>query len=690
MRTRLLILCLTCSLICQGQVKERDLIERAIEVIAELNEDAEIDYTTLVDDLTAYLERPLDLNTANKDELLSLGFLTPIQVNAILDHRRVHGRFITVEELQVVDGLPMDIIRPMKVFTRVGSDLDALSISRKELFENAEQELFIRYDRIMEELKGSRPISDADLAESPNSRFLGSPFRVYTRYRFKFQNRISVGFTMEKDQGEEFFQGTQKNGFDFYSAHAYVSGLGRLDQVAIGDFQAQWGQGLVMWSGLAFGKSADLFSVKRNARGITPYRSVDENRFLRGAAVRLVEGKLGLSLFGSSKLRDANIVQPDTLDPEQAISFSSLQVSGFHRTPGEVEDKNAIRERVAGAELTWDRGDLSFGVRGVYTDLNEDFERNLQPYNQFTFNQSKSSMIGADYEYVRGNLNAFGEVARSQNGGIAAVNGAYLVLDPKLTFAALHRSYDRDYHGLFSNAIGENSTNANERGLFMGVIVRPAQAWRFSAWMDRFNFPWLRFQSDAPSDGFESMLQLNFRPNKKFEGYIRYRGRQRPTNLIRTEAIDQVGHSVQNNYRINLRYEVAEGLSLRSRLEVTDFTQELEGTSRGFIMYQDIVYRPKSSPLDLSFRYALFDTDSYDSRMYAYEQDVLYFYSIPAHNGLGTRFYALARWTFSRNVDLWVKWARWHYRDRQVISSGLAEIEGNIRTDLRMQLRLRF
>ena len=61
-----------------------------------------------------------------------------------------------------------------------------------------------------------------------------------------------VSFTGEKDAGEEFFQGSQKNGFDFYSAHLFVQGFGTIKQLAIGDFQAQFGQGLTFWSGLAF------------------------------------------------------------------------------------------------------------------------------------------------------------------------------------------------------------------------------------------------------------------------------------------------------------------------------------------------------------------------------------------------------------------------------------------------------
>jgi hypothetical protein len=693
MRARCLLVVATLLFYASGLIAQEEqnaIIERSIELIAEINEDAEVDYTTLVDDLTAYLERPLDLNVARKEELLSLGFLSEMQVVALLKHRDDYGKFIALEELQAVASLSNDVISSLRYFTKVSSDVDALSISLKEVLRNAEHELFLRTDRIVEEVKGNRPITAEALEDNPNSRYLGSPWRLYTRYRFKYLNRVSIGFTAEKDAGEEFFRGTQKDGFDFYSAHAFISGFKGVEQLAIGDFHVQMGQGLTMWSGLARGKSADLFSIKRNPRGVTPYRSVDENNFLRGAAVTLRQANLELTLFGSSKNRDANVLTGDTLDPDQALSFSSLQTSGFHRTPGEIQDKNVLNERVMGGALRWNNRNLSFGVQGVYRKLDRIFERSLAIYNQFSINSNESSVIGTDYDYVKNNLNLFGEFSRSDNGGLATIHGAYLALDPRLTIGMLYRNYERDFQGVYSTAVAENSSVANEKGLFLGLIVKPTDTWKISAWMDRYSFPWLKFQVDAPSDGYEVMTQVNYKPSKKLEAYIRYRYRERPRNSTEEFVIDKVGMAKQHNYRLNVRVVASETVQLRSRLETTDFIREGTEKSVGVGLFQDVIIRPKKFPINLTFRYALFDSESYDSRLYAYEQDVLYFYSIPAYSGVGSRYYVVARFRIKRNIDFWVKWARWHYSDREVISSGLTEIEGNVRSDIRMQLRFKF
>lgn len=122
--------------------------------------------------------------------------------------------------------------------------------------------------------------------------YLGSPWKLYTRYRFQYRRNISFGVTAEKDEGEEFFKGTQKQGFDFYSAHLFLRDIGPVKALALGDFQAQFGQGLVFSSGLSFSrKSAYTMNIKRNAVGLAPYASVNENQFLRGAGITMDLGK---------------------------------------------------------------------------------------------------------------------------------------------------------------------------------------------------------------------------------------------------------------------------------------------------------------------------------------------------------------------------------------------------------------
>src|SRR5690606_16535788 len=176
----------------------------------------------------------------------------------------------------------------------------------KTILQRGGHELFIRSMLTLEQRRGQMdrpafgtryspangaPLPDfddpavMDSLRRDNRVYLGSPYKLYSRYRFRYRHQISLGVTMEKDEGEEFFQGSQPQGFDFYSAHFFLRDMGRLKALALGDYQAQFGQGLVFWNGLGFGgKSSFTMNVKRNATGLMPYTSVNENLFMRGAA----------------------------------------------------------------------------------------------------------------------------------------------------------------------------------------------------------------------------------------------------------------------------------------------------------------------------------------------------------------------------------------------------------------------
>jgi hypothetical protein len=43
-----------------------------------------------------------------------------------------------------------------------------------------------------------------------------------------------------------------------------------------------------------------------------------------------------------------------------------------------------------------------------------------------------------------------------------------------------------------------------------------------------------------------------------------------------------------------------------------------------------------------------------------------------------------------RKVDLWLRYGAWIYRDQTSIGSGLQEIAGNVRSDIKVQMRWRF
>lgn len=696
----------------------RDVIEQRIEAAAE-QLGGEADLSNLFEILTdRYLDR-IDLNNTDAQELSTILLLSDVQISDILQHIQRNGRLLNVYELQAVNSLDARTIRMILPFVQVRDNPLGSTASLREVLKNGTNELTVRSTMNIESRRGfmdkpnvfgkpyayanGTPLPDfddphvLDSLRRNNKVYLGSPFRVYTRYRFRYRQNISFGFTAEKDEGEQFFKGTQPNGFDFYSAHFFLRNIGRLKALAIGDYQAQFGQGLTFWNGLGFAaKSSFTMNVKRNAPGLAPYSSVNENLFLRGAAATYEVGKhFEVTAFGSRKNIDANVQSAaaagdDSLGVNQGneVIFSSFLEDGFHRTYNEVAKKDALGETIIGGHVTYKRRSMSIGATAAHVAYTGNLSRTVQTYNQFDFNGGQNTTAGLDWNVLYRNLTWFGEAATSANGGMAMNTGVLLSLDKRVSMSMLYRNYGRDYHGLYSVAFAEGTNPWNERGLFTGLEIRPNRQWTINAYFDQFSFPWLRYLTDAPSSGFDWLAQVNWRPSKQVEIYARARHQDRARNTdVDVDGVDPLVRVEQTNYRLNASYKVSSSVSLRTRVETVDFQRGSSPLKHGFLLYQDVVHRPLSSPVELTLRFALFDTESYDSRIYAYENDLIGVFSIPPYYGRGIRWYGMVRVTPLRRVDIWVRYGAFIYQDQSSISSGLQEVSGNMRSDLKMQVR---
>ena len=718
----LAVLLVTLALRTTAQVDgvPRDLIEQRIEEAAErLGDDSDVDLSNLFEFLTdLYLER-IDLSPTNAQELSALFLLDDVQIGALLQHIQRNGKLLSIYELQTVYGFDARTIQMIRPFVTVRENAQASTASFGQMLKKGNHEVTIRSILNVEERRGfmdrtnpfgkeysypnGNPLPDLDdpaVVDSlrTNSKvYLGSPYKFYTRYRFRYRHNLSMGFTVEKDEGEELFTGSQES-FDFISAHVFLRDMGRVKALAIGDYQAQFGQGLTFWNGLAFAaKSSFTMNVKRNAVGLAPYTSVNENLFMRGAAATIaVAHRLEFTGFFSLKDLDANlgIVQPgeDSLGtnvPETTIT--SFQEDGFHRTYNELRKKDAVNERIVGGHMRYRGKGFSLGTTAAHAAFDAELARDLQSYNQYEFNGRENTTVGVDWNVLHRNLNWFGEAAMSANGGHAMNTGMLLALDRRVSMSLLFRDYGRDFHGLYSVAFAEGTNPWNERGLYTGIEIRPDRRWTLNAYVDQFRFPWLRYQTDAPSQGSDWLAQVTWRPSKRVELYARVRQQDRARNTSAdVPGIRPVVRVAQTNYRFNASYRVSESVGLRTRVETVDFQRGSAALQHGFLLYQDIVHRPLSSPVELTLRFALFDATSYDARLYAFEHDLIGVFSIPPYHGRGIRWYGMARITAVHKVDLWLRYGAWIYQDQDVISSGLQEIHGNMRSDIKVQMRWRF
>jgi hypothetical protein len=615
--------------------------EELLENFFRDNESAsESDAQQFLENLELLRDKPLNLNTSSREELLSLHLLNELQIESFLTYRTQFGPFLNEYELQAVPDWELADIRRMLQFSRIKTGLDTRNTSLWKGLFLGDNEVFLRW------AYPDPPNYDTERAEgSPNARAI--------RFRHSFDNRLRFGFTAESDAGETVFKGSNKHGFDFNSAHLFIQNLNqRVRAVALGDYAARMGQGLLLQTGFAPGKSAETVSVARGGRKLNAYGAFGETYFFRGAATTLAFGKhLEVTAMYSNRRRDANVQFRDTAEfdsPE--IEFSSLLTSGYHRTSAEIDDEKKLHEQVGGLSASWNGQNGQVTANALHISYDKPWSSSPLAYRQFAFSGKSLTGASLDYNYRWRNIFLFGESARSDNGGLAAVNGLLFSADRHVTLTAVHRSLARDYQSIYGNPFAEVSGSSNEQGMYLGADIRWIRRWQINLYADMWRHPWLRFGVDAPSNGREYLARVLWTKSRNFSVYALWQSETKQRNDDLEKPFGLV-NARRDRLRLHSIYKVSKPIELRSRIEWTTYTIGENPSSLGFIAYQEAVIKPLGSPVSASLRYTVFDTEDYDSRVYAFENDLFAAVSIPAFSGRGTRWYANLHW----RVNKWLR-----------------------------------
>ncbi len=648
-------------------------------------ESGDFDLNGQFDLLATFLKRPLNINRCEEADLRELGLLNDIQINNFLQYRKTAGPLLALYELQVIPGFDLAFIRRIIPYLTTGGDLDDFQASILEMISDGRNEAQMRWSRILEEQAG---YANPESAQS----YLGDPNQLFVRWRHTYYNRLSFGVTAEKDRGEAFFTGNNRQGFDFYSAHFFLNNYRKkLKALALGDFNASFGQGLILFSGFSTGKSAASTLVKRNARSLRPYASANEANYLRGAGISYaLSNQFEVTAFYSSRLRDGNVNGADTLD-EEIATFSSFIDAGFHRTTREIEDKNTVRQNLSGLSLQYHSGAYRLGLNSVYHRFDRALTINPQPYNRFFFQGQSLLNTSVDYSARWGNLNAFGETAWSDNGAISTVNGLLLTLDRKMDAAMVYRRYPRNFQALGAAAFGETDGGRNEEGVYMGLEIRPRTGWTVNAYYDVWRHPWLRFQVDAPSRGTEWRMRLTYEKRRRMRAFVELRQENKEENAFGNEsAYNVLAPTRLVQLRTYISNQVSKAVELRTRADWGFWDDGVGAREFGFAVLQDVIVQPIGFPLSFNTRFALFDTDSYNVRFYYYENDLLNTFSIPPYYNRGSRVYLNLRYRPVSALTIEARFAQTFWSNQTQIGTGLEQINGQRRTQLSAQVKYVF
>lgn len=642
-------------------------------------------YEEMVNTLLYLAVNPVNVNTADFDTLKMLFLLSDSQIDQILIFRKKYGNFLHPSELLWVPGISRKDLDNMIPFITFGKQERRDQVITKgrinhELLAKARisfprQEGYILYTPDDFEKK-------RDYDRKVGNRFHGPPFGSMLKYKLSRGNRLQAGITFENDPGEGYFTRNQKTGFDFVSAHISVTTERFLRRIILGDFRLQWGQGLVAWGGFASGKSDMAIGNEKSGKGFAAYTSTDENNYLRGIAVSVCPLKnVIVDVFFSGKKTDGNITSADTLAEEDLLSVA-LYESGYHRNNTECNKKHSLKELTTGVALRWNTAWFKVGMNGLYYDFTPALIPGGRIYQRYNDSGDKRWLASLDYKTSLQGFYLFGETAFSDNGAFATVNGLRAGTS-FISGCVLYRRYDKRYVSRYAAGFGEYSGTSNEEGFYCGLDLSPVRNLKLNLYYDWFHFFSARYGSTIPGAGWELLGEAVYQ-HKNIEHGFRYKYEIRPEDI-------KGGLSVQrakSEYRYQFGYQSGL-LELRTRFSVTQYHKHLV-REHGFMVYQDVIYTTRRSNFKMQCRLGWFDTDSYQSRIYAYENNVLYGYSFPAFMGEGWRTYLNLNWKPARRVTCYLKSGFTIYTDRESISSGVTQVKGNRLYDITLQVRVKF
>jgi len=401
-------------------------------------------------------------------------------------------------------------------------------------------------------------------------------------------------------------------------------------------------------------------------------------------------------IFGSARKLSANVNQDSSLNSDFVTSLIS---TGYHRTASELEDRNRLQMLAYGGTLRhqWLNGRIAFNT--VRYKFSKPIIKEALPYNLFAFSGNQWSNYSVDYNYTFKNIHFFGEIAIDNSKNFALLNGLLASIDPKVDITVVHRSLNKAYQSFFSNAFTENTLPSNENGLFAGISIRPVHSLRIDGYIDIFRFPWLTARMDAPAYGKEYLVQVNYTPTKQLDFYIRIRWDSKPSNSqAGTESTEQFVDNIRRNWRTQVNYAPNKNWELRNRVEMVwnrkGIGQEM---GKGFLSYTDVFYKPGQAFWGGNIRLQYFEGDSYETRIYAFENDLLYSYSLPGFSDKGYRFYFVTTLDIKKMIriklpfkaTLSAKFAQTFFLDSYA-DSGTGTIPQDTKTDIKLQLIFHF
>ncbi|MBU2444980.1 MAG: helix-hairpin-helix domain-containing protein [Bacteroidetes bacterium] len=643
------------------------------EILEEIVEDAED--TQAYEMIEYLLENPIEVNRAAIDDLTKIPFINQQLADEIIKFRAKYGIYYSIGELNSVPGMTKELYAKIKPYLIIDRSRFSKFDEEQNIWEETTRKSFTQLTDI--EFR-SRTTSDLQRRKAFNTgKYYDSPIKQYQRLKLAYDKIYKLNLLAEKDAGE-------KSLTDFYSGNISINNLGFIKNFVAGDYVLEFGQGLTLWRQIGFAKGADaIYPIKKKGNGVIPYTSSDENQFFRGAAGTIKYSGFMFHAFYSANTFDANV---DTVTGY----ISSRPTDGYHRSESELNKKNQSNEKMFGGRIDYQAGRrLNFGLMHYQSRfsnqlaLNTSFKSFDDTYNYTSF----------DFNAYIETMNLYGEISRDKNNVFATLIGLQSGIGRVVDFVILFRNYPSRFLNLHGYGFGErNGPTRNETGIYSGVKVTTRYG-RINFYYDHFSFPYPLTNDKTLTKGYEFLSEY---VSPTFSGttfLLRYKHENKELNEKGLDEYNRTQRYTSNRLQQNLRFEVqkvlGENARIRLRTEIVDvYYTKIKPHEIGYLIFGDIKLEPIRN-LKINSRYIYFQTQSYDSRIYEFENDLTGVLYNPGLYGRGMRWYIVAQYKIFRMLNLSFKYSETYRDDVKKISSGDSEINNNLDNKLSLQLEIR-
>lgn len=630
------------------------------------------DAEELMEVLSELEANPIDLNSASREELEQIAFLSDEQIEEIQEYVYKYGGMRTLNELTLISSLDYLHRHLLSFFVCVREQESGGFPKVATIAKYGKHELLAT---------GKIPFYER---HGDKNGYLGYPYRHSLKYTFSYGDYVKAGFLGAQDAGEPFFSDKNGMGYDHYSFYVQLRKLGRLKSLVLGRYRMKMGMGLIMNTDVGLGKTIMLSSLGRSSNTLRGYSSRSSAHYLQGAAatVEIAKG-LDLSAFVSYRKIDATLSR----DGE---SVQTILEDGYHRTPTEMAKKNNTAQTAVGGSLTYRNNGYHVGLNGVYTSLDRNLKPipdpdNPTPSQRYRLHRPVGDSFwntSLDYGLLRPRFSINGEVAVSDNGAVATINNANWKVSSVLSLVAVQRYYSQKYTTLYGKSFSEGGEVQNENGFYLGAQWQASKHLTLTGYTDISHFPFERYQVASSSTAWDNLVSAVY-AGKALTLSARYRLKMRQKNNDdRTKLIPERTH----RGRLAISYQT-DSWTLGSQADMVYHTYK--ENSFGWMLTESAAYRFRSI-LQGYVLLAYFHTDGNDARIYTYEKNLLSTFSFPSYAGEGIRYALMLRADITPRLMAIAKLGTTNYFDRDHISSGLQQIDHSHQTDLELQLRWKF